>query len=170
LFADGIIPGHSFAERINNLLSTLDQLSVYNQRLNDVLQRAVTVTRAHFSGPVTYGSGTWEAVDWRDFDYVGVDAYRDATNAANYAEIVRSYHRHGKPVVVREFGCCCYEGAADRGGMGYDIVDWSKDVPELNGDYVRNESVQATYLAELLDVFAQEDVHGAFVYTFIEPN
>src|SRR5262245_57323634 len=63
LFADGIIPGHSFAERIDHLLSSLDHLPVYNEQLNDVLRRAVTATRAHFSGPVTYGSGTWEDVD-----------------------------------------------------------------------------------------------------------
>jgi hypothetical protein len=73
LFGDGIIPGNSFAERINNLLSSLDQLPVFNQQLNDLLQQAVKKTRAHFSGPVTYGSGTWEDVDWRDLDYVGVD-------------------------------------------------------------------------------------------------
>src|SRR5262249_24518150 len=170
LFADGLIPGNTFAERINHLLSAVDQLPVFNQRLNDLLQRAVTETRKRFSGPVTYGSGTWEEVDWREFDYVGVDAYRDATNAASYVETLRSYHRYGKPVVVREFGCCCYEGADARGGMGFDIVDWSKDPPELGGDYVRNESVQATYISELLDVFERESVHGTFVYQFIEPD
>jgi hypothetical protein len=169
LFAQGIIPGESFDERLATLLATLDQIPVYNEQLNDLLRRAVTETKAHFSGPVTYGSGSWESVDWREFDYVGVDLYRDATSEADYTAILRSYHAHDKPVVIREFGCCCYEGAEDQGSLGNAIVDWGKVPPQLNGDYVRDESVQATYLAELLDIFAREAVHGAFVYQFIEP-
>jgi hypothetical protein len=170
LFADGIVPGTTFQERIAGLLAAIDQLPVFNQRLNELLARAVAVARADFSGPLTYGSGTWEEVDWSGFDFVGVDLYRDATNWAGYLDTLRAYGRHGKPLLVTEFGCCCYEGAADRGGGGYDIVDWSKPVPELNGDYVRDESVQADYIAELLDLYEREGVHGAFVYEFIQPE
>lgn len=36
----------------------------------------------------------------------------------------------------------------------------------LRGDYARDEAEQATYLRELLDVFATEGVDAAFVYTF----
>jgi hypothetical protein len=36
----------------------------------------------------------------------------------------------------------------------------------LNGEYVRDEAEQATYLRELLGVFDAEGVDAAFVYTF----
>lgn len=36
----------------------------------------------------------------------------------------------------------------------------------LNGEYVRDEEEQATYLRELLEVFEGEGVDAAFVYTF----
>ena len=36
----------------------------------------------------------------------------------------------------------------------------------LTGDFVRDENEQATYLRELLDVFAAEGLDAAFVYTF----
>ena len=121
-----------------------------------------------FGGPVTYSSGTWEDVDWRPFDLVGVDLYRDRYNAATFADQVRSYHRHGKPVVITEFGCCSYVGADDLGGLGFTIIDFTTGT--LRGDPVRDESVQADYLAELLDVFEAERVHGAFVWNFIEPD
>ena len=37
----------------------------------------------------------------------------------------------------------------------------------LNGDYVRDEQEQATYLHELLDIFTTEGVDAAFVCTFV---
>jgi hypothetical protein len=118
---------------------------------------------------VTYGSGSWEEVDWSIFDFVSVDLYRDATNRATYLDQLRSFQRHGKPVVVTEFGCCCYEGAADAGAAGANIIDWTQTPPVLNGDFVRSEQVQADYIGDLLDLYQQEGIHGAFVYTFVEP-
>lgn len=44
-----------------------------------------------------------------------------------------------------------YEGAAPIG---------------LDGDYLRDEAEQATYLRELLDIYADEGVDTAFVNTF----
>lgn len=49
--------------------------------------------------------------------------YRDSSNAAGYRDLLRSYAGFGKPVVVSEFGCCTYEGAADAGGAGFMIFD-----------------------------------------------
>lgn len=169
-FTDGIIPGESFAERIDTLLADPGKLPEYNAKLDEMVQEALTRARSHYSGPITYSSGSWESVDWSGFDYLGVDFYRDETNAANYAETVRAYHEHGKPIVIREFGCCAYQGAEDQGAMGNTIVDWSKNPPELIDDFVRDEQVQATYITELLDIFEQEQIDGAFVYQFIEPD
>jgi hypothetical protein len=170
LFSDGIIPGATFEERIPTLLDTVDQLPTYNERLNDLLARANTAARELFAGPLTYGSGEWESVDWSDFDIVGVDLYQDQYNRDTYVERLRSYHQFGKPVVITEVGCCSYEGAEDAGGSGYAIIDWDKDPPELIGEYVRSEQVQADYIGSLLDLYQEEGVHGAFVYTFVEPG
>jgi hypothetical protein len=138
--------------------------------LNDLLVRANAAAREVFAGTVSYGSGSWEDVDWSDFDLVGVDLYRDATNRDTYVDQLRSYARHGKPVVITEFGCCAYEGAEDAGGSGYAIIDWAHDPPQLTGEYVRSEQVQAETIGNLLDLFQVENVHGAFVHTFVEPG
>lgn len=172
MFAADIIPGETFEERIATLLATFHQLPVYMEGVNDLLGDAVTSVRAIFGGPLTYGAASWEAVgiDWSIFDIVGLNHYRDADNQSTYLDDLRAFRRFNKPIVITEFGCCCYEGAEDAGGSGYDIIDWAKPIPELNGDYVRNEQVQAAYIAELLAIYETEGVHGAFVYTFMEQS
>jgi hypothetical protein len=57
----------------------------------------------------------------------------------------------GKPLAITEFGTCAYLGAPEAGGMGWDIVDYAKDPPEIKGDLVRGERVQAAYLTDLLE-------------------
>ena len=73
---------------------------------------------------------------------------------------------HGKPVVATEFGCCTYRGAGARGGMGWMIVDRDSEPRRLDGEYVRDEAEQVAYLRELLEVFEQEGLDGAFWFTF----
>lgn len=170
LFTDGIIPGSSFDERVATLLNTLDHLPEYNRTLNEMFVQIIDGVRPVFSGRLTYGSGPWESVDWAPFDIVGVDHYRDADNAATYVSDLRSYGRHNKPVIVTEFGCCCYAGAENRGGSGYDIIDWTATPPSFKGDYVRSEATQAQVLMDLLDIFEAEQVYGAFAYQFIAPD
>jgi len=50
----------------------------------------------------------------------------------------------------------------------HSIIVWGDDgrPAHLNGDYVRDEDEQATYLRELLEVFEAEGVDAAFVYAF----
>ena len=79
---------------------------------------------------------------------------------------LRQYRQHGKPLVVTEFGCCGYAGAAARGGLGWAIIDEGADPPALDGDYVRDESEQVTYLRELTEIFEAEGVDLAFWFTF----
>ena len=142
----------------------------YNRRLNAFLADALPVIRPIFGGQLTYSSGTWEDVDWSGFDVLGIDLYRDADNAATYVQDVRRLHRHGKPVVITEFGCCAFRGADDLGGTGFFKIDWTKNPPVVEPGIVRDEKVQARYIGELLDIFTAEGVHGAFVYDFIEPG
>jgi hypothetical protein len=69
-------------------------------------------------------------------------------------------------VVVTEFGCCTYKGAQDRGGLGWAIVDRAAQPPRLTEDVIRDEQVQVDYLAETLAILEEEQVEGAFWFTF----
>jgi hypothetical protein len=170
LFAGEIIPGETFDERVQTLVTTGERYPVYLERVNALLGDAVVSVRSIFGGPVTYGAEAEEALDtnWSIFDIVGLNYYMTAENRATYVDGLRAFRRFGKPIVVTEFGSTSYEGANEAGGMGWDIIDWSKNPPEILPGYVRNEQVQADYIAELLAVYEAEQLHGAFVYTFME--
>ena len=170
IFARGFLPGDDLFARTALLtrpgpdLGSL--LSAVPARLNAFLAEAVGIVRNGFGGKVTYASLLFERVDWTPFDYVAVDGYRAAHNAATFREEIRDLHRHGRPVAVTEFGCCTYRGAADRGARGWLIVDRDHEPWRLDGDYHRDEDEQAAYLRDLLHVFEQENVDSAFWFTF----
>jgi hypothetical protein len=122
---------------------------------------------------VGYASLPFEGVDWTPFDLIATDAgYRSIEVAGRFRDDVRALvadgRAQGKPVAVTEFGCTTHRGAADLGGRGDSIVEWDADGRplRLRGDYTRDEAEQATYLRELLDVFAAEGVDTACVNTF----
>jgi hypothetical protein len=168
MFMSGLVPGDDWLSRGAALGQPAS--AGYNDRLNQFFAGGLPEIRRSFGGQLTYSSGVWEEVDWSGFDVVGVNLYRDADNEATYLDDVRALHRHGKPVVLTEFGCCAYRGADDRGGMGWDVIDFDADPPVVVGGLVRDEQVQADYIDELLDIFEAERVHGAFVYDFISPD
>ncbi|MEV0119096.1 abortive infection protein [Streptomyces sp. NPDC050844] len=172
VFGSGIIPGGSHADRAAKLPDPAwwSRLPEFNEQLNHLLGRAHDTARAHFNGGLTYAAGVWEDVDWSDFDFVGLNYYRMAYNSDTYVSGLRKHLRHGKPVLITEFGCCTFTGAGDMGPGGYAVIDWSADPPELTGAYTRDEAEQAEYLAQQLDVFAAEGVHGAYVFEFIAPK
>jgi hypothetical protein len=98
-----------------------------------------------------------------------VDLYRSIEIAGQFAPAVRGLVAQGKPVAITEFGAATFRGAGDRGARGLEIAEYDKDtgVPVgLNGEYVRDEDEQATYVRELLEVFEAEGVDTAFVFTF----
>ena len=170
LFGAGFLPGGTVYERIQGLQSRGPRLYAAFARLpgklNGFLAATAEAARSRFAGPLTYASGIWEPVDWSVFDIVATDAYRDTGNASTFRSGLRKQLRNGKPLAVTEFGCCGYAGAADRGGMGWAIIDASTDPPRLDGDYVRDESEQVRYLEELTAIFAEEGVDLAFWFTF----
>jgi hypothetical protein len=53
----------------------------------------------HMNDYFTYASGSWENVDWGIFDIVGIDYYREKFTKKTYREKLRTYFKHGKPVV-----------------------------------------------------------------------
>ena len=175
LFCAGYLPGPTLAARLDGLTGAAAapglqaSFSELPRMLNATLGQSAAAIRDHFRGPVTYASAPWEAVDWSRFDLVAVDLYRDSSNAAGYRDSLRSYTRFGKPVVVSEFGCCTYRGAADAGGAGFMILDYDMQSLALKLTVTgleRSEAEQSRYLRELLAIFGEEGIHGAFWHTF----
>jgi hypothetical protein len=172
----GLVEGETAFDRMNTFMKPWRLLrssilrGSFNKRLNAFLKKATNSIREDFHGQLTYASGTWEDVDWAPFDLVGIDHYRDASNKGTYGEKLERYKKHGKPVVITEFGCCTYRGAEDKGGYGWAIVDQNKTPKQLRGEFVRDEEVQAEHLIELLEIHRSAGVEGAFVFTFVSPN
>jgi hypothetical protein len=170
LFAAGFLPGDNVYQRIAGLQSPGPELyaafGAMAARLNGFLAETAAAVRERFAGQLTYASGMWEPVDWQPFDIVATDAYRDAANAERFRAELHKRAVPGKPLVVTEFGCCGYAGAADRGGTGWAIIEADASPPRLDGDYVRDEAEQVRYLQELHSIFGAEDVDLAFWFTF----
>ncbi len=179
LFTIGFLPGQTLEERLALVADSLrvrPMIGEVRARINDFLRRAVDVVRPRFGGKVSYASLPFEGVDWAPFDVIATDAaYRTAATAAHFRENIRAFvaqgRAQGKPVAIMEFGCTTHRGAADGGGDSLvegAIIVWGDDARpvRLNGDYIRDEDVQATYLRKLLDVFEAEGVDSAFVNTF----
>jgi len=168
IFQQGLVPGSSFAERIQAIFaSQRPELQRIRTELNAYLMRAAEAAREQFDGLVTYGAAAWEPVDWQPFDIAGVNLYRDSRNAATYREELRRHMGHGVPLVITEFGTSTFEGAAEYGGGGFAIVDYSVDPPRIPEPFKRSEEEQAREIAELLEIFRAEGVSGSFVYNFL---
>jgi hypothetical protein len=172
LFMRGIIPGDTVPERI--ALPDLDSFlrAEATQRLvNRYLARATAAVRPRFGGQLTYCALPTERVDWTGFDVAAFDLYRDKVNRPHFGRAVQVFRNKvgGRPLAIGEFGCCTYRGAADRGGLGFDITDHSGDQPHINGDYVRDEAEQAREITECLDIFDAGGADTAFVQTFVQP-
>lgn len=139
--------------------------------LDPMLKQMSAVAREEFRGPVTYGAGFWEHVDWSRFDIVGINLYRLGTDKRAYEERVRALVAdHDKPVVVTEFGCGSFRGADAMGPASFRIVNWFADPPRVRDGHVRDESVQADYIGELIDLYASVGIAGCFVFTFVMPD
>ncbi|HEY3561518.1 MAG TPA: hypothetical protein VGL05_28835 [Kribbella sp.] len=174
VFCKGIVPGETSGERLALMadpatwtnLELLARLQAGMARWSEVQQQLVAAARPVFGGRITYAAGLWEDVNWELFDIVSVDAYRDAANAATFADELAARKKWGKPVVATEFGCCAYRGAADRGGSGWTIVNRSVDPPVIEGHFERDEEEQVEYLSELVEEFERIDLAAAFWFSF----
>ena len=177
----GIVPGRDFAARTREAFTRIkagDHSA--NDRLNDFLGRASTAVRGVYHGPLTYASLVWEDVDWDRFDLIGVDHYRDARIKDRYAEMLQPLLALGKPVINTEFGMRTYRGAESDGTLGFGVADQKRVAlhhllpfvgrfvrERLNGDYVRDEAMQARELTEMLTILDAAGVDGAFVAEFV---
>ena len=172
MFMHGIIPGDTVPERIALPgLGAFLHAGATQQRLNEYLARAAAAVRPVFGGQITYCALMTEQVDWTGFDVAAVDMYRDKLSRPRFGRAVQVFRNKagGRPLVIGEFGCCTYQGAADRGGSGFDITDHSGDQPHIDGDHVRDEAEQAREIIECLDIFEAGGADTAFVQTFVQP-
>ncbi|MEV6632485.1 hypothetical protein AB0M54_17230 [Actinoplanes sp. NPDC051470] len=165
LFVPGIVPGADPVERVRNLLAGNFDPVVMTRRLTAFTARAARAGRSVFRGTLTYGAAYDEDVDWSLFDLVSANYYGDRP-----ARDLAPLQQLGKPVAVTEFGCCTYVGAEADGGLGWDVVDYTKDPPEIKGGLVRSERTQARYIVERFRDFAAMGLHSAIVYEFVSPD
>ena len=170
LFVPGIVPGATVMERIANLQSGNFDPEQMVRRLRRFTARAAAVGRAVFHGRLTYAAAEDEAVDWDLFDIVGIDYYSFFRHHADYVRDIRRHVRPGKPLAIMEFGTCTFEGAPELGGMGWNVVDYDKDPPEIKGDLRRSERTQAGYLASVLAACESLNLYSALAYTFVTPE
>ncbi|HTI59932.1 glycoside hydrolase family 113 [Mucilaginibacter sp.] len=176
IFLKGFMKGESIYERLEKMFSPVGlvfnllglRAGIY-RKLNIYLRETTQQIRTYFKGQVTYASGTWEKINWDLFDLIGLDHYRAAYNRAFYNKQLEAYYKFNKPVVVMEFGCCAYMGAEDKGPMGWAVTEMVGERRIVKDGVVRDESVQANYITQTLDQLKQENVHAAFVFTFINP-
>ncbi len=170
LFVPGIVPGDDAVERVRNLLSGNYDPERMARRLTAFIARAAKVGRSVFNGPMTYGAAEDDEVDWRLFDIVSVNYYSYFARRADHVRALTKYRRWRKPVMISEFGTCTYRGAPEKGGMGWDVVDYDKPEPEIIGGLVRSERSQAEYLTGMLGVFESMDLYAALTYDFVTPD
>ena len=171
LFMQGIVEGNNLFERMGNpAFWEHIKAGTHNKPLNAFLARANEAIRQVFRGKVTYASAPLEAVDWSLFDFVCVDMFREARIKDSFGDLIKRHLVHNKPVIIGEFGCCTYQGAGDAGGWGWAIADLSANPPQLKGNYVRDEGLQARELTDQLAILEDVGVDGAFVFTFVSPT
>ncbi|MFZ0926672.1 MAG: abortive infection protein [Halobacteriota archaeon] len=185
LFMQGIVPGNTFMKRLRNpSLREIVNAGEHNKPLNAFLAGVKNSVRKVFHGQLTYASLPWEAVDWSLFDFVGVDHYRDAGIEDRYVDMLKPLFAYGKPVIITEFGHNTVRGTTGSGAIGSQMignVDYKTLFlhripllgrfvrPRLNGEYVRDEALQARELIKTLGILDATGVDGAFVFTFAFP-
>lgn len=177
IFLKGFLKGDTFNARLRRMFSPFGIITNilglrYNtyKKLNSFLYIIASEIRKHFSGKLTYASGTWEKINWELFDVIGIDHYRASYNKHNYAKQIQDYYKYGKTVAILEFGCCTYKGADEKGGGGWMIMEIVDGKRAVKPGYIRDESVQAKCIIDILDILTKQKILGAFVFTFITPT
>ncbi|MFD9905106.1 abortive phage infection protein [Streptomyces sp. NPDC059063] len=170
LFVPGIVPGDNALERVENMLKGNWDPAAAQRKLDRFIPLAARTARRVFHGPVTYGSAHGDVVDWRLFDIVSVNYYSSFADPRRHVRELKPYRKWGKPVAITECGSCTFLGAPDEGGMGWNVVDYSKPKPEIRPGIQRSERTQARYLTQVLDVFERMNLHAAMVYEFVSPD
>lgn len=186
IFCDGVFPGDSILERSAKVREALgpagwpttpkhlpEPFTEKTALLNDLLRSLIEAVRPHFAGPLTYSAAIFEDVDWTMFDFAGPNYYRENETDEEYIAGLDFFRTFDRPIVIPEFGCCTYEGAAARGGRGWRIQQGTTSTGEgiFEGGVVpvRSEREQADYLERQFRIYAEHDVYAAFAFLFSFP-
>lgn len=178
LFVRGLVPGKRLTDRFARIKA--DPALLHSGDLARYLTTLVAELRPVFEGPLTYASLTFEQPNWRSFDIVSVDHYRDDRVKDCYLELLEPQLASGLPVVVSEVGMRTYAGASASGALGFGITDTASFVlHQLFGrlvrvqnkpGYVRDEPGQASELDDTLGILEGSAVAGWFVASFSTPD
>jgi hypothetical protein len=182
LFMQGIVPGKTLQQRLQNAFKTgIVQSGTHNQSLNDFLGKALAEVRKVFSGPVIYRSLVWEQVDWTNFDLIGVDHYWAEEIKDRYIDIVQPLFKYGKPVINTGFGFSTTNAPAI--GVANTLANVNGESvllhqlpvigqffrPKLNVINERDETLQAKRLTDNLQLVDKAGFAGSFIDMFIFP-
>jgi hypothetical protein len=172
----GFMPGDTLTERMAVLADPARVRQIIPEvrlRMKELLAKAVELVRARFGGKISYASLPFEGVEWSLFDIIATDAgYRTAAMADRFRDQMRVFVEQGrameKPVAITEFGCATHSCASALTDREETMIEWGEGARpvRLKGEFTRDEQEQARYVGELLDVFEEEGVDAAFVYTF----
>ncbi len=169
----GFIEGDSVRERLDRLFARTEGraelLVEAGTRVSEFLGAAAWLIRTRFKGRITYACIPFEQIDWTPFDIVSVELIRSADVADQFRNGVRTLVAQGKPLAITGFGTAAWRGSGDIAPRSMEIVELDPPTEEpirLNGTYIRDETEQASYLAELLEIFDSEGVDSAFVFLF----
>ncbi|MEM3085580.1 MAG: hypothetical protein QXO51_01030 [Halobacteria archaeon] len=161
LDAPDFFPGDYEARaRAMGAASALGALRQVNTRLNRLLREAAAAAREGFGGPLTYAAGFWERVEWRPFDLVSANLYRDWTRWWTYREWLAALKSFGRPAFVTEFGSATHAGAPLLGGAGW----------HLFRPFPRSEEAQAEAVKAQWRAIGSAGLGGGFVYCFAMPR
>ncbi|MFD5227332.1 abortive phage infection protein [Streptomyces qaidamensis] len=171
LFVPGILPGETVLDRIRHLQNGTVDWPRTLRRLVEFTAKAAKAGRSVFKGNLGYAAAqNIDDPDWCLFDIVGIDYYAHFEKPSDHVRELKRYLRWGKPLAITEFGTCAYAGAPETGGMGWDIVDHDKEPPEIKGNPVRSERVQADHVGGLLDVFESMGLYAAMAFEFVSAD
>lgn len=167
LFADGLIEGNDFFEKMEAITSgTLDWEAIMRQ-LATLLQTLADTARARFGGPITYSDTADMTFAWEPYDIIGIDHYLSSESRSTYVQTIDALAATGKPVWVKEFGSPPWRGASEAGGMAWDIIDYNVSPPEVVDGIVRDEEEQARAIIETLEYIDRSRAERAYLYEFI---
>ncbi|MCA9858352.1 MAG: hypothetical protein KC438_01450 [Thermomicrobiales bacterium] len=170
VFSGDLVEGESAAEKLEVLLSEDADYTELLGNLAAMLGNLATTARSTFGGQVTYSDTPMDPSIWEPFDIIGIDHYLSSDTASTYVETIDNLAGSGKPVWVNEFGCATWDGAAELGGMAWDVVDYETDPPQIQDGIVRDEAEQAQAILDTLSLIEQSQAERAYLNEFIAPG
>jgi hypothetical protein len=165
--------------------------NIFREYLTSLAKEA----KKHFSGPVTYAAGTWEldSISWSEFDIVSANLYLWKRFAEKqYEETLEKLKKHGKPVVITEFGFTSTKEAWEIGPRHiYETRKfpiWIRNFLISNPSLVReilkfnpaillrvkiphhyDEETQKILIQKNLEILAKSKASQAFVFEWSDP-